>query len=73
MYRKQTVENIRIAVEHNAKKFVIYRAKKSETSYNEQIKAARQCLIDMGVTFTEYEETHYKYGVGHAFELKKKE
>lgn len=73
MYRKQTLENVRIAVENDAKKFVIYRARKSETSYNEQIKAVRQCLIDMGVQFTEHEETHYKYGVGYAFELKKKE
>lgn len=73
MYRKQTIENVRIAVENDAKKFVIYKARKSETSYNEQIKTVRQTLTDMGVQFTEYEETHYKYGAGYAFELKKKE
>ena len=73
MYRKQTVENIKYAVENNAKQFVIYKATKTETSYKEQINAVRHYLIDNGVAFTEYEEQHYKYGLAHVFNLKKKE
>jgi hypothetical protein len=73
VYRKQTVENIKYAIENNAKQFVIYKAKKSETSYKEQIKAVRHYLMDNGIVFTEHEEQHYKYGLAHVFNLKKKE
>ena len=73
MYRKQTVENIKCAVENNAKQFVIYKATKTETSYKEQIKAVRHYLMDNGIVFTEHEEQHYKYGLAHVFNLKKKE
>jgi hypothetical protein len=73
VYRKQTIENIKCAVENNAKQFVIYKATKTETSYKEQIKAVRHYLMDNGVVFTEHEEQHYKYGLAHVFNLKKKE
>lgn len=73
MYRKQTIENIKCAVENNAKQFVIYKATKTETSYKEQIKAVRHYLMDNGIVFTEHEEQHYKYGLAHVFNLKKKE
>ena len=69
MYRKQTVENVICAVKNNAKEFVVYKERKTDISYNEQIKTVRQCLTEMGVSFTEHEENHYKYGVGHVFKF----